>query len=135
MAFHQTPSGIYVPNSVRATKHPGQDFEKLEAYARNGFVVLRKPNATDTDLEENVLDINEARERLQVFRERLPQIKKDALDNAKTAGELIRPMEGFMNRLSNAIREAEEQGPHQYADMRRARERDSSKSVFFPGNK
>jgi len=133
MSFHKTQSGLYVPNSVRASKHPGQDFEKLEAFGRNGFVVLRKPNSTDTELEENVLDVKEAKERLNIFRERLTMLRQDSLDAAKSASELVRPMESFMNRLQNAIREAEEQGPYQYEDMRRARARDASKSVFFPG--
>lgn len=128
MSYHTSASGLLLPNSVKAKLQPSDDFRQIEVFARNGFVVFKRPTPDGSEVAENVVNVTSARNRLKAINEHLARVKELSRDYSALRDK-ISPLSDFVSRLEQCIHQAEEQGPFEYEDMRRARVRSAKTTV------
>lgn len=131
MSYHTSASGLLLPNSVRAKLLPSDDFRQIEVFARNGFVVFRRPTPDGSEVAENVVNVTSAKRRHVAMSEHLARVKELSREYSALRDK-IAPLSDFVERLEQCIRQAEEQGPFEYEDMRRARVRSAKTTVSIP---
>lgn len=128
MSFKQRSSGIYVPSSLNRGSN---NFDELEVFARNGFVHMRRPDDQGHDYEQKAISVESARKRRKALIESLEYMRREYGETA-VANDRGPMLERFIDRLTNVIKQAEAQGPHTHADMRRARVRSMPATVSMP---
>lgn len=123
MSYFQSPSGLVLPSSAGKSSNANQakpnnvaKLGKLSIWARNGFVCMSK-ELDNGEEEYDQVNTRSARARMKALGELTDAMRKqDHPDYAK-----IRTNQRFLSIYEDVIRQAEEQGPFEYEDMRRAR--------------
>jgi hypothetical protein len=133
VAYTQRPSGLIIPNSVSQQVAPSDDFRNVEIFARNGFVIFRRPNATGEQIVERQTNVQGATTRLKAMIGYLSACKEHAKTSSVMRDKLP-AIENFILQLEKVIEEAKEQGPFEYADMRRHRVRSAPLTLSMVTN-
>ncbi len=119
----QTKGGLLIPDSCR--KNVVAECHGLNVFARNGRVIMeredRKNDGTDTKsctVEEAIVRINAVGTQLKRMRSHVGHSRQRA-----------KVLEDFLHALQEVVKQAQEQGPYENADMRRARLRSAPVTV------
>lgn len=121
MTYYATPSGLLVPgNSSASSCRPNNvaKIGKLAIWAKNGYICMSKE--LDSGEEEfDQTDVKTAEMRLEAIADDTRAMEKMDRPNYSR----IRVNKQFLEAYAKVIQEAKEQGPFEYADMRRDRVR------------
>ena len=124
-------SNIYIPTSAQSTKpKPEEQWAEIKIFARSGMVHFEIPDPEHNYRKMKLTSISYAlaKERLKAMYAQC-EIWEKRKDHTTLAGEKLRVIRRAAERLKSAIIEAQEQGPYEYADMRRARGRAAPMSL------
>jgi hypothetical protein len=129
MSFSRSASGLYLPQEISRNKGAGDTLADIEMFARNGRVIMRKPDENGV-VQENSLAQSSARARLGALGDMIARYKEAAAQTRDPQfRERARVTEVFASRLDETIKKAEEQGEYEDESMRRARLRSRPVSV------
>lgn len=131
MGYTATSSGLIIPASAKSSSASAPVVAKigsLSIWARNGYVCMSKelPNGEE---EFDQTDVNTAKLRLEAIAEDTKAMQRSERPDYGR----IRVNKQFMEAYAQVIQMAKEQGPFEYADMRRDRVRRRPVSVSVPG--
>lgn len=118
-----TQSGLVLPDSCRppvVAKLNG-----LYIFARNGRICMERIEKTGTDADLKSCTVQSAKHRVKSLGEQLKYTRSVTGHDRRSA----KVLEDFLHAFEAAIKQAEEQGPFEYADMRRHRVRAAPVSV------
>lgn len=131
MAFSRSASGLILPKTISDRRDAQAMFSNFETFARNGRVILRRPDAQGRDQEERSLSIASAIHRRDALAEQAAVLRKQGIAST-IAREKAKVIEVFVERLSEVIRDAQEQGEIDDKSMRDARMRSRPVTVSVP---
>lgn len=126
-----TGSGLLLPNSVSVRPKPSDDISQLDIFARNGVVCFNRPDEHGRDYDFKQCSVTEAELRLSKLIEIRARLAKHALTSS-VAKDKLGPISKMIEKMRAAIGQAREQGPPEYADMRRHRVRAMPVSISVP---
>lgn len=135
MGFSRSSSGLYLPNAIRREKGSGDTLADIEMFARNGRVIMRKPDENGV-VQENSLSQSSAKARLNALGDMIARYKEAAAETRDPQfRERARVTEVFATRLDETIKQAQEQGEYEDESMRRARLRSRPVTVSMASTK
>lgn len=131
--FTSSPSGLLLPKGARASSPNaarGNNVAKigsLAIWAKNGSVCMSKELPSGEE-EYDQVNTKDAKARLDALGEITAAMRKAP----RPPYDAIRLNERFMSAYEQVIRQAEEQGPYEYEDMRKDRARRRAVQVSVP---